>query len=109
MDFARKADKSAGKKKKTGDGKVLKTNDRRMKLIPTIVFQIEQYERQLIALSKKSHINLMKYAKRSIARDFRIQVKDLVDIAESSSEGEDNDQENDQSGDEAPLKKPRNT
>ena len=56
------------------------------KVIPNAVYQIEQFERHLIALSKKSKVNLMKYCKRSIARDFRIQLDNLKMLEEEQDE-----------------------
>ncbi|XP_054887143.1 Fanconi anemia group I protein [Poeciliopsis prolifica] len=40
--------------------------------IPNLIFSIEQYEKYLITLSKKSKVNLMQYMKLSTSRDFRI-------------------------------------
>lgn len=37
-----------------------------------MIFQIEDYEKYLIQLSKASKINLLRHAKRSTARDFKI-------------------------------------
>ncbi|WCJ23472.1 Fanconi anemia group I protein [Euphorbia peplus] len=45
---------------------------RENKCIPDLIFQIEDYEKFLIRLSKVCKINLLKYAKRSTSRDFRI-------------------------------------
>nr|GEV47933.1 fanconi anemia group I protein [Tanacetum cinerariifolium] len=45
---------------------------RENKCIPDLIFQIEDYEKYLILLSKASKINLLRHAKRSTARDFRI-------------------------------------
>ncbi|KAH8859357.1 Fanconi anemia group I protein like [Schistosoma japonicum] len=42
------------------------------RLIPQLIYVIEQYERFLIQLSTKSKINLMRHVKLSTARDFRI-------------------------------------
>ncbi|XP_026167020.2 Fanconi anemia group I protein isoform X2 [Mastacembelus armatus] len=42
------------------------------KAIPNLIFSIEQYEKYLITLSKKSKVNLMQYMKLSTSRDFRI-------------------------------------
>ncbi|NXP46312.1 FANCI protein, partial [Heliornis fulica] len=42
------------------------------KPIPNLIFAIEQYEKFLIHLSKKSKVNLMQYMKLSTSRDFRI-------------------------------------
>ncbi|XP_078097436.1 Fanconi anemia group I protein isoform X2 [Mustelus asterias] len=45
---------------------------RETKPIPNLIFAIEQYEKFLIHLTKKSKVNLMQYMKLSTARDFRI-------------------------------------
>ncbi|KAM9496073.1 Fanconi anemia group I protein isoform 1-T1 [Clarias gariepinus] len=47
------------------------------KPIPTLIFNIEQYEKFLIVLSKKSKVNLMQYMKLSTSRDFRINTATL--------------------------------
>ncbi|KAF7702205.1 Fanconi anemia group I protein isoform X2 [Silurus meridionalis] len=47
------------------------------KPIPTLIFNIEQYEKFLIVLSKKSKVNLMQYMKLSTSRDFRINAATL--------------------------------
>ncbi|XP_076937653.1 uncharacterized protein LOC143605428 [Bidens hawaiensis] len=45
---------------------------RENKCIPDLIFQIEDYEKYLILLSKATKTNLLRHAKRSTARDFRI-------------------------------------
>ncbi|KAF3779321.1 hypothetical protein EJ110_NYTH22786 [Nymphaea thermarum] len=45
---------------------------RETKCIPNHVFQIEDYEKYLIKLSKLTKVNLLRHAKRSTARDFKI-------------------------------------
>ncbi|XP_036431780.1 Fanconi anemia group I protein [Colossoma macropomum] len=50
---------------------------RETKAIPTLIFNIEQYEKFLILLSKKSKVNLMQYMKLSTSRDFRINAATL--------------------------------
>ncbi|KAJ0034471.1 hypothetical protein Pint_24485 [Pistacia integerrima] len=45
---------------------------RENKCIPDLIFQIEDYEKYLIQLSKRSKVNLLRHAKRSTARDFKI-------------------------------------
>ncbi|KAL9813705.1 putative fanconi anemia group I protein [Arabidopsis thaliana] len=42
------------------------------KCIPDLIFQIEDCERYLIQLSKVTKLNLLRHAKRSTARDFKI-------------------------------------
>ncbi|XP_070406524.1 Fanconi anemia group I protein isoform X2 [Nothobranchius furzeri] len=50
---------------------------RETKAIPNLIFSIEQYEKYLIMLSKKSKVNLMQYMKLSTSRDFRINAATL--------------------------------
>ncbi|PPS04096.1 hypothetical protein GOBAR_AA16570 [Gossypium barbadense] len=45
---------------------------RENKCIPELIFQIEDYEKHLIRLSKATKMNLLKHAKRSTCRDFKI-------------------------------------
>ncbi|KAJ0232275.1 Fanconi anemia group I-like protein [Hirschfeldia incana] len=54
------------------------------KCIPDLIFQIEDYERYLIQLSKVTKLNLLRHAKRSTARDFKI-----IEDAEVPAGGED--------------------
>ncbi|KAG0311005.1 hypothetical protein BGZ99_010447 [Dissophora globulifera] len=53
---------------------------RESKLIPTLIFGVEQYERYVIQLSKKAKVNLTQFMRRSTARDFRIQIQRLGDL-----------------------------
>ncbi|KAF8949079.1 hypothetical protein BGZ47_011307 [Haplosporangium gracile] len=53
---------------------------RESKLIPTLIFGVEQYERFVIQLSKKSKVHLTQFMRRSTARDFRIQIQRLGDL-----------------------------
>ncbi|GER52172.1 fanconi anemia group I protein [Striga asiatica] len=45
---------------------------RENKCIPELIFQIEDHEKYLIQLSKITKVNLLRHAKRSTSRDFRI-------------------------------------
>ncbi|KAI4364453.1 hypothetical protein MLD38_020543 [Melastoma candidum] len=47
---------------------------RENKYIPELIYQIEDYERYLIQLGKATKLNLLRNAKRSTARDFKILV-----------------------------------
>ncbi|XP_010002365.1 PREDICTED: Fanconi anemia group I protein, partial [Chaetura pelagica] len=71
---------------------------RETKPIPNLIFAIEQYEKFLIHLSKKSKVNLMQYMKLSTSRDFRINAS-LLDsvLQERSTEDAENEPDNDQS------------
>ena len=53
---------------------------RESKLIPMLIYGVEQYERFVIQLSKKSKVNLTQFMRRSIARDFRIHIQRLGDL-----------------------------
>ncbi|CAM9417794.1 unnamed protein product [Bubo scandiacus] len=68
------------------------------KPIPNLIFAIEQYEKFLIHLSKKSKVNLMQYMKLSTSRDFRINAS-MLDSAlqERNTEDAENEPDNDQS------------
>ncbi|KAK2170303.1 hypothetical protein LSH36_3g08039 [Paralvinella palmiformis] len=66
------------------------------KSIPNLIFAIEQYERYLIQLSKKSKIHLMDHFKMSTARDFRINVACLQEaLQDSDDHGNEEDGEED--------------
>ncbi|KAJ7376915.1 hypothetical protein OS493_031507 [Desmophyllum pertusum] len=82
-----------------GKAKVMKE----VKSVPNLIYAMEQYERYLIQLSKKSKINLMEHFKRSTARDFRINGATLEAVLneESSDEGEvDNDEQDENKSEE---------
>lgn len=60
---------------------------RESRMIPNLIFAVEQFERHLIQLSRKSRVDFMQYMKRSTSRDFKIQMS-LIN-QESSDEEED--------------------
>uniref|UniRef100_A0A8D3A4R9 FA complementation group I n=1 Tax=Scophthalmus maximus TaxID=52904 RepID=A0A8D3A4R9_SCOMX len=62
---------------------------RETKTIPDLIFSIEQYEKYLITLSKKSKVNLMQYMKLSTSRDFRI----IATTLDAALQEQDNTQE----------------
>ncbi|KAK1158085.1 Fanconi anemia group I protein-like isoform X1 [Acipenser oxyrinchus oxyrinchus] len=63
---------------------------RETKAIPNLIFSIEQYEKFLIHLSKKSKVNLMQHMKLSTSRDFRINRASL-EAALQEQEGAENE------------------
>ncbi|XP_044049333.1 Fanconi anemia group I protein [Siniperca chuatsi] len=67
------------KKKKRNEVNIAASSKllRETKAIPNLIFSIEQYEKYLITLSKKSKVNLMQYMKLSTSRDFRINLATL--------------------------------
>lgn len=60
---------------------------RESRMIPNLIFAVEQYERHLIQLSRKSKVDLMQYMKRSTSRDFKIQMNLIIE-AEAEEEEE---------------------
>ncbi|KAI9477713.1 MAG: FANCI solenoid 4-domain-containing protein [Benjaminiella poitrasii] len=75
-------------RKKEVDVKRKAKIQRESKMIPNLIFAVEQFERHLIQLSRKSRVDFMQYMKRSTSRDFKIQL-DRVMQQESSDEEED--------------------
>lgn len=61
---------------------------RETKVIPNLIFAVEQFERHLIQLSRKSRVDFMQYMKRSTSRDFRIYADKIMEPEEESSEEE---------------------
>uniref|UniRef100_A0A8C2UAT6 FA complementation group I n=1 Tax=Coturnix japonica TaxID=93934 RepID=A0A8C2UAT6_COTJA len=80
------------KKKKKEDETAAKVL-RDTKPIPNLIFAIEQYEKFLIHLSKKSKVNLMQYMKLSTSRDFRINASMLDSVLQDTTEQPDENQE----------------
>ncbi|KAG4182730.1 hypothetical protein ERO13_A09G063000v2 [Gossypium hirsutum] len=70
---------------------------RENKCIPELIFQIEDYEKHLIRLSKATKMNLLKHAKRSTCRDFKIldpTTTNVVGQDVPNNVGNDNDNDN---------------
>ncbi|XP_036133936.1 Fanconi anemia group I protein [Molossus molossus] len=65
---------------------------RETKPIPNLIFAIEQYEKFLICLSKKSKVNLMQHMKLSTSRDFKIK-GNVLDTLLREEEDEDEEEE----------------
>lgn len=63
---------------------------RESKTIPNLIFLVEQFERHLIQLTRKSKVDLMQYMKRSTARDFKIKL-DLIQDAEQTDNVSENE------------------
>ncbi|KAJ8343925.1 hypothetical protein SKAU_G00312540 [Synaphobranchus kaupii] len=88
--YVQSGDLTAGEKKKkkkeegvaAASAKVL----RESRAIPSLIFSIEQYEKFLILLSKKSKVNLMQYMKLSTSRDFRINGTTLEAVLQEQTE-----------------------
>lgn len=67
---------------------------RENKSIPDLIYQIEDYENFLIQLSNASKVNLLRHAKRSTSRDFKILDPQIV-VEEEDGPNNETDQNND--------------
>lgn len=80
---------------------------RETKCIPDLIYQIEDYEKYLIQLSKLTKVNLLRHAKRSVARDFQIKDKSGEQQEEDSTPdnaaASDNEVNKDAGGPNAPV------
>ncbi|XP_059534254.1 Fanconi anemia group I protein isoform X2 [Myotis daubentonii] len=84
-----------GKKKSAAAGAVAMARVlRETKPIPNLIFAIEQYEKFLIFLSKRSKVNLMQHIKLSTSRDFKIKGNILDMLLREEEEEEEEDDEN---------------
>ncbi|OBZ87914.1 Fanconi anemia group I [Choanephora cucurbitarum] len=91
------ADPSESRSKKKGKQKQVDLKQkakiqRETKVIPNLIFGVEQFERHLIQLSRKSKVDFMQYMKRSTSRDFKIQVNRVYED-ESDESDEDKGQQ----------------
>ncbi|XP_074174446.1 Fanconi anemia group I protein isoform X2 [Rhinolophus sinicus] len=79
---------------------------RETKAIPNLIFAIEQYEKFLIRLSKRSKVNLMQHMKLSTSRDFKIKgnILDMV-LQEEEEENEEDAASEHEGQNEEPAKK----
>ncbi|XP_069322727.1 Fanconi anemia group I protein isoform X2 [Eulemur rufifrons] len=84
---------------------------RETKPIPNLIFAIEQYEKFLIHLSKKSKVNLMQHIKLSTSRDFKIKGNILDMVLREDGEDENEEDTASQHGgqNKEPAKKKRKT
>jgi Fanconi anemia group I protein len=83
---ARQKNESGTKKKKRADPLLMKSKVlRETRCIPQLIFEMEQYEKFVIELSKKSKVNLMSYVKLSTYRDFRIKAN-LLQAADNQNQ-----------------------
>lgn len=76
------------------------------KLIPLLIYAVEQYENNLIALSRKCNVNLMHGMKLSTTRDFRI-MPSLKEELDRENEEEKSDEEEEARADASPRSEDR--
>ena len=62
------------RKRKRKHMKAARLADRDMRHVPALIFAIEEYERHLYTLANASNVNLLRGAKRSVARDFMLRI-----------------------------------
>ncbi|CAO3626334.1 unnamed protein product [Cunninghamella echinulata] len=84
---------AGGARKKKGKKKEINAKEkakilRESKSIPNLIFCVEQFERHLIQLTRKSKTDLMQYMKRSTSRDFQIKLDKYVVSDEETSDNE---------------------
>jgi Fanconi anemia group I protein len=87
-----------GKKRKRGDDadKTAKARImRESRLVPTMVYVVEVFERQLLLLAKEAKVDLTRNFKKIAARDFRIEAQVMKQIEERSKEGDSDDDDDD--------------
>ncbi|XP_068220646.1 Fanconi anemia group I protein [Palaemon carinicauda] len=92
------AQKQAGKK---NEGTLMSRTIKESKLIPSLIFAIEQYEKHLITLSRKSKVNLMEGMKLSTSRDFKIMTSAMAEALQNTSKNEDEEEEEAADGEES--------
>lgn len=57
-----------------------KRTKREARLVPALIFRVEQFEGMLVRLSKKLKVDLTSQMRRSTARDFRIVLNKIVEV-----------------------------
>ncbi|XP_065883350.1 Fanconi anemia group I protein-like [Dysidea avara] len=62
-----------------------------MRCIPELIYAIEQFEKELIKLGKKTKENLLSHFKRSTACDFRIDGTTVNAILQGQADDEEED------------------
>ncbi|CAO3609229.1 unnamed protein product [Cunninghamella blakesleeana] len=87
------AGKKKGKKKEINAKEKAKIL-RESRSIPNLIFCVEQFERHLIQLTRKSKTDLMQYMKRSTSRDFQIKLDKYVASEEEDSDNEKRSRQN---------------
>jgi len=63
-----------------------KRTKREVRLVPALVFRIEQFESLLVRISKKFKVDLTTEMRRSTARDFRINLSKIEEIEKENEE-----------------------
>lgn len=70
-----------GQESKDTTGKALNKVAKEARIMPQLVYEVERFEKVLIAAQKKTKINLLRGFRRQTARDFRIR-EDLLPVDE---------------------------
>ncbi|XP_048249251.1 Fanconi anemia group I protein-like isoform X2 [Haliotis rufescens] len=89
VDKVKKDKKKTGAAVQAGKNRAMKQT----KTIPNLIYAIEQFERFIIQLGKKSKVNLMDYMKVSTSRDFRINVAAVQAVMEDESDEDEEEME----------------
>lgn len=80
--YVGKRDQDLAGRERHKSGKAVRSS-KEAKFVPKLIYEIEVFEQRLLQLSKARKVNLLKHAKRSTARDFRIQPTELQRAIES--------------------------
>lgn len=70
------------KKKSVGSSTLKSRVLRETRLIPKVIYEIEQFSKYIFQLSNKTKVDLAKYIGQGISRDFRISEKELKQVLE---------------------------
>lgn len=87
-----------GQETKDTAGKASNKVAKEARVMPQLVYEVERFEKVLIAAQKKTKINLLRGFRRQTARDFRIR-EDLLPVEEGENGAD--DQVNHEDGDES--------
>ncbi|KAI9499698.1 FANCI solenoid 4-domain-containing protein [Zychaea mexicana] len=88
---AKKRSKDGSNKKQSVHSKEKAKILRESKMIPKLIFEVEEFERHLIQLTRRSNKDLMQHMKRSTSRDFKINLNSIEAEPREESADEDDD------------------
>lgn len=83
VDESQKQKAQPTQKKRNVESSTLKSRVlRETRLIPKVIYEIEQFSKYIFQLSNKTKVDLAKYIGQGISRDFRISEKELKQALE---------------------------
>ncbi|RKP13439.1 hypothetical protein BJ684DRAFT_16160 [Piptocephalis cylindrospora] len=81
------------KRRVTKGGRSMASTSKEIRIIPNLIYSLEQFEQNLIILSKKSKVDMTKHLRRSTARDFRIEMEHVIDQDEPEEQDDEENEE----------------